>query len=1314
MPRLVLKNRVRVTTTTTGTGPYTVGPASAGYQDFAGYTNGQRFPYTAQYGSNWEVGIGEKQGTQILRYSVLESTNGNAAVNWGVGSKYLFIDQIAEQVVVSPDGSLTINDNFTTGETEIEGFNTQSLVDGMLAGVDIELVPDDIDDPTTLTIHNTRKIATVADSATITLNFAASPGSTKLVSVAGNRTIEFANARTGQEMLVQLNYDLVGGRVVTWPTEVEWVNGYTPAYTPNGGGSDTFKFQKVGATYLGWILSTERPVILTGEATSDVEVTLDIVDGVANGPNEFQWLTATIDSDYNDYTITKTGTVSGGTFDLTIGLSPGDNQTITNIPYNVTAFGLLTLIWANTILDETEINVDGLVDGAGSARTISGDGSLHFQFIGGARYAGYVITADSTNLTGGGTYEVSSTGEGSGSDPWPFTGASYAGRTMKFRYNGVDSAAVAVNADAATIQTAIGAIAGIGAGNISVKRLAIGSYYFEFISSLSGTNIPYEIQFSPSFLPSSSLGNATGQLYSTARNGTGPVGSNEINTITITGGPSQGSVTLTVFPGEPEEATVLIPIDATSGQVQTLMDAAIGVDNSEVTGGPLPDTPIVIEFIGEYVTTNVVNSTIDGSGAGASDIDWSICEGKVITLLPGSGEYVLRHVRPIPGKTLFVTLISDGATGTIVWTDAGIGVPVNWGTAGAPTIPADTESLYLEFYAETVNDIHGRLWFGGTGSGGSGNLETDLLPGYSIEIDHDVDEDTFTVHNYLTSQTLTPAPSVTIDLAPNLGADKVITLDQDTSFSITNEVVGKEFSLQVFQGDPGSFDASFVFDIEWAEGFEPVQTPVVGKSDLWHFLCLAVAVGSTPARFRGWVETTERPQPNTLTVMASTSTGSPGNIEDLPSLPDIRALWHHEESGSADRLDSVGSLNLVKTVGIISSVSGIRGQATNVETGTVLNVDDSTGTVTFGDEDFSLVTWVKVLTRPVGGSAELLRNLGNVVGSGYGLDLLTNGKINFRIIDGSSNLGQITTTSAIPLDGEFHLITAVLDSVANLIKISVDGETLNTAAHSFGAGADDGTIRLQTGDGTSEFVVDEQAIIGTALDQDDVDFLWDGGSFSDVQEIDWSICDNCDLLLEPGNGTYYLSNIHVIDGKTLHLQIESDNATGIIDWSLGVSVDWGEIGPPQIPISGQKIHLELYAVSQISIIGKFWFNDADGNNARFIARTAAQSVVTHVVGTADESYVVSANVLVTTSTTHSFTVTVAYTDEGGTTRTLTLPFTILAGTFVTAITNAAGTVPYAGTNVCIRAKAGTSITVASVGTFTSVTYNIEANIRKLV
>lgn len=118
---------------------------------------------------------------------------------------------------------------------------------------------------------------------------------------------------------------------------------------------------------------------------------------------------------------------------------------------------------------------------------------------------------------------------------------------------------------------------------------------------------------------------------------------------------------------------------------------------------------------------------------------------------------------------------------------------------------------------------------------------------------------------------------------------------------------------------------------------------------------------------------------------------------------------------------------------------------------------------------------------------------------------------------------------------------------------------------------------------------------------------------------------------------------------------------------------------------------------------------------RVTAQTAAAaSVVSYTVGSADASFIVSANVLVTASTLHSFTVTCAYTDEGNTARTITLNFQNAAGTIGTAIANAGGAVPYEGIPIHIRCKAATAITIATTGTFTTVTYNAEGTIQKLM
>jgi hypothetical protein len=109
------------------------------------------------------------------------------------------------------------------------------------------------------------------------------------------------------------------------------------------------------------------------------------------------------------------------------------------------------------------------------------------------------------------------------------------------------------------------------------------------------------------------------------------------------------------------------------------------------------------------------------------------------------------------------------------------------------------------------------------------------------------------------------------------------------------------------------------------------------------------------------------------------------------------------------------------------------------------------------------------------------------------------------------------------------------------------------------------------------------------------------------------------------------------------------------------------------------------------------------------ATNATTSLTAYTTPAADSSYHISANVLVTATTAAAMTVTCTYTDEGNTSRTLTLGFTQLTGaTIISSITNVTGTGPYEGLTYHIRCKAGSTITFATAGTVTGITYNVEA------
>jgi len=100
---LVVKDRVRETTTTTGTGTVTLGGAATGFQSFSVIGDGNTTFYTIQLSNTneWEVGIGTytASGTTLSRDTILESSNSGSAVNFSAGTKDVFVTYPAEKAV---------------------------------------------------------------------------------------------------------------------------------------------------------------------------------------------------------------------------------------------------------------------------------------------------------------------------------------------------------------------------------------------------------------------------------------------------------------------------------------------------------------------------------------------------------------------------------------------------------------------------------------------------------------------------------------------------------------------------------------------------------------------------------------------------------------------------------------------------------------------------------------------------------------------------------------------------------------------------------------------------------------------------------------------------------------------------------------------------------------------------------------------------------------------------------------------------------------------------------------------------------------
>ena len=92
---LVVNDRVKVTSTTTGTGAFALGAAVTGFETFAqgiGNNNTTYYCIFNQGTTEFEVGLGTLDGSSanLTRTTVISSSNSDAAVNFTSGTKDVF------------------------------------------------------------------------------------------------------------------------------------------------------------------------------------------------------------------------------------------------------------------------------------------------------------------------------------------------------------------------------------------------------------------------------------------------------------------------------------------------------------------------------------------------------------------------------------------------------------------------------------------------------------------------------------------------------------------------------------------------------------------------------------------------------------------------------------------------------------------------------------------------------------------------------------------------------------------------------------------------------------------------------------------------------------------------------------------------------------------------------------------------------------------------------------------------------------------------------------------------------------------------
>lgn len=224
---LVIADRVRETSTTTGTGTLTLAGAVSGFQTFStaiGNTN--TCYYTIVNGSEWEVGLGTVAAGTLARTTVLKSSNAGSAVNFSAGSKDVFGTYPADKAV----------------DTDI----TQTLINKTLTNPTV-----------TNYVESLVAIGTVTTTNTISLTSGTVQTATLTASTACTFTMPTATA--GKSFILLLKQAASTGNGTATFTSVKWGTAGAPTITATAGKMDVLTFVSDGTNWYGNIAQGYTP-----------------------------------------------------------------------------------------------------------------------------------------------------------------------------------------------------------------------------------------------------------------------------------------------------------------------------------------------------------------------------------------------------------------------------------------------------------------------------------------------------------------------------------------------------------------------------------------------------------------------------------------------------------------------------------------------------------------------------------------------------------------------------------------------------------------------------------------------------------------------------------------------------------------------------------------------------------------------------------------------------------------------------------------------------------------------------------------------
>ena len=202
---LVLNDRVKETTTSTGTGTINLAGAETGFESFVagiGNSNTCYYAIVHQTADEFEVGLGtvsDSSPDTLSRTSIISSSNSDSAVNFSAGTKDVFCTLPASKSIFGDaSGNVGIGTANPSSKFHVKG--DEVLVEDPSGGFRLELNADT--NPVTITA-NDKTGANYCGFRLRTLNGGASPVTAMHVYPSGGAFVGFGtDARTDTQMVI--------------------------------------------------------------------------------------------------------------------------------------------------------------------------------------------------------------------------------------------------------------------------------------------------------------------------------------------------------------------------------------------------------------------------------------------------------------------------------------------------------------------------------------------------------------------------------------------------------------------------------------------------------------------------------------------------------------------------------------------------------------------------------------------------------------------------------------------------------------------------------------------------------------------------------------------------------------------------------------------------------------------------------------------------------------------------------------------------------------------------------------------------------